>query len=58
MEKFKEKMGLSPEHILEAQKIAEGLYKKPPHIQTEMVSEIKKSLKKRHKATLELIDTL
>lgn len=58
MERLKEKLGIEEEHILEARSIAEGIYKKPPHIQAEMIAEIKKSVKKRLQATSDQLNTV
>ena len=58
MERLKEKLGIEEEHILEARGIAEGIYKKPPHIQVEMIAEIKKSVKKRLQATSDQLNTV
>lgn len=46
------------DHILEARKMAEGIYRKPPHIQIEMFEEIKKHLIKQQEGMLEQMQQL
>ena len=50
---IKEAIMQPKEHILEARTMAEAIFRKPPHIQLEMVEEVSKFLTRLHERTVE-----